>query len=89
MDVNVLFFGTIIVFVMGLLAIGIGRERGVMVGFFGGILGILFMSSLNTDNAIQGLAAGAPTGIFPYFYFLLLPTIFDFAMALYEGVGKR
>ena len=85
MDVNVLFFGTVIVFVMGLLAAGIGKERGVMLGFIGGMLGIVFMSSLNSDGAIQGLASGAPTGIFPYFYFLMLPTIFDFAMALYEG----
>ena len=87
MDVNIFFFGTLIVFICGLLALGIKKERGAMLAFIGGMIGILFMAQLNSDGAIQGLATGAPTGIFPMFYFPLLLTIFDFGMAFYEGFG--
>ena len=86
MDVNVLFFFTIIILLMGLLGIGVGKQRGVMFSFIGGILGILIMVQLNTDGAIQGLATGAPTGIFPYFYLPMLFTILDFAITAYEGL---
>lgn len=86
MDINFFYFGSVMILLMGLLAVGIRRERGVLFAFIGGMVGILLMVQLNSDGAFTGLSSGSPTGIWPAMYLPMLFTILDFGLAAYEGL---
>ena len=85
MDINLFYFGSVLILVLGMIGMSLGKERAVLFAFIGGIFGIVFMVQVNSDGVFQGLATGAPTTIWPAMYIPLFFTIIDFAMALYEG----
>ena len=86
MDANLFYFGSVIILTLGLLGVGIKGSRGVLFAFIGGVFGMVFAVQLNADGTIQGLASGAPSGIWPIMYIPIFFILLDFAIAIYEGM---
>jgi hypothetical protein len=96
MDGGTFYLVAVIVFGLGILALYIHKEIGPLFAFIGGVLGMLFFTSLNTDGSItnaygyNGSTFSTSTvGIWPLGYLLIMFIILDFAIGLYLTVGKQ
>lgn len=100
MDIGTLGFTSILVLFLGIMAV-IGKERfskdsepvWVLLAFVGGLLGVLFFSSLNADGSITNAYAysssfqTSTTSIWPLGYLLLLFAILDWGIGIIITIG--
>lgn len=88
MDITFFYFGSFIILFMALFGMVFQKERGVLLAFIGGLFGIVFTVSVNSQATFTGLATGASTALWPALYLPIFFTLLSFSTALYEGYRR-
>ena len=95
MEASTVYIGSLIVLGLGLLALFIKNDIAPLFAFIGGMLGMLFFTSLNSDGVITNAYGftgasytNSTTGIWPLGYLFILFLILDFAIGIYITIGK-